>query len=191
MRTSLKLNVGSKTDSANICTPRPNESGAVWPSPHSDTQRCTYWCQLSALQATISGLPRCKNPSTFWLCFPLFVMVLGSILLTSFFLCFTSLVSITGSYTGGWDDISLYQARLRSNTTFLLMEERSVDLSRPHWRLFLAASKLKALWSQTPVSLPVPVSWRYSLLIYNSSYLLCLKNHQSKKVPATNMTERQ
>ena len=99
MRTSLKLNVGSKTDSANICTPRPNESGAVWPSPHSDTQRCTYWCQLSALQATISGLPRCKNPSTFWLCFPLFVMVLGSILLTSFFLCFTSLVSITGSYT--------------------------------------------------------------------------------------------
>lgn len=34
-----------------------------------------------------------------FLCFPLFVIVLSSILLTSFFLCFTSLVSITGSYT--------------------------------------------------------------------------------------------
>ena len=97
MRTLLKLNAGSKTDSAKICTPRPNQSGRLSGLLLTRTHSALHAYVSSALQATISGLPRCKNPSTFSL-FPSFCYSPKFYFVDFFFLCFTSLVSITGSY---------------------------------------------------------------------------------------------
>ena len=193
MRTLLKLNAGSKTDSAKICTPRPNESGRLSGLLLTRTHSALHAYVSSALQATISGLPRCKNPSTFSL-FPFFCYSPKFYSVDFFFPLFYVTREYYRFLRRGWADISLSQAHLRSKTTFLLMEGQSVDLSRPHWGLFLAGFKLKALWPQTPAC--IVSSTRLLVLLsfnltYNSSYLLFLKNHQSKKVPATNMTERQ
>lgn len=162
MRTLLKLNVGTKTGTANICTPRPNESGRLSCLLLTRTHNVLHSYVSSAHQATISGIPRCKSLSTLSL-FPTFCYSPRFYSVDFFFPLFYVTREYYKFLHKKWADISLYQARLRSKTTFLLMEGQSAHLSRPDGRLFLADSKLKDLWPQTPVSLAVPVSWRYSL----------------------------